>query len=61
MLILDRKAGQQIMIGDNIVITCLKSKRGGVMAIGIDAPPEIPVHRREVFDAINEQEKGPKK
>lgn len=52
MLVLTRKYGQQIMIGDNIVITVLEA-RGDAIRIGVEAPECISVKRAEVYDAIS--------
>ena len=51
MLVLSRGRDESIVIGDNIVITIVDIRRDKVR-LGIDAPTEIPVHRREVYDAI---------
>lgn len=51
MLVLSRKAGEQIVISDTITITIVEI-RGDKVRIGIDAPPEVIVHRQEVWDAI---------
>ena len=51
MLVLARKTGQQIVIGDSIVVTVL-SIRAGQVRLGIDAPRHIPIHRQEVYDAM---------
>ena len=59
MLVLSRHRDESIMIGDNIVITVV-DVRGDKVRLGIDAPPEIPVHRQEVYDAI-QREKNAKK
>ncbi len=56
MLVLSRKAGQQIIINGNIVITFIEM-RGENARLGIEAPKEIPVHRREVAEAIQREEK----
>ena len=58
MLVLSRKKNESIVIGDNIVITVV-DVRGDKERLGIDAPKDVPVHRREVYDAIKkaEQEK----
>ena len=56
MLVLTRKAGEGIIIGDNIKITIVELKSGGVR-IGIDAPRDIKVHRQEVFDRIKQENK----
>ncbi len=58
MLVLTRKKNESIIIDDNIVITVV-DVRGDKVRLGIDAPKDVPVHRREVYDAIKkaEQEK----
>ena len=53
MLVLSRKKEQRIVINDDIVITVVDIGRDKVR-IGIDAPKEIPVHRHEVYQAIQE-------
>jgi carbon storage regulator len=47
MLVLSRKLGEKIVIGDNIVITVVKIDRNQIR-IGIEAPPIIPVYREEI-------------
>lgn len=59
MLVLSRKKNEEIVIRDDIRIVVI-AIFGDEVRLGVDAPKEVPVHRREVFDAINEQEKGPK-
>lgn len=54
MLILTRKLGESIQIGDEIRITFLNIK-GKQIRIGIEAPEKIPVHREEVYRLIHEQ------
>ena len=54
MLVLTRKVGEGIIIGDDIRITVIELKGGGVR-IGIDAPREMKVHRQEVFDRIKQE------
>ena len=56
MLVLSRKSGQQIVIADNIVITVVEIRSDRVR-LGIEAPREIPVHRKEVFEAIEQAER----
>ena len=51
MLVLRRAANEQIVIGDNIVITVTEIG-GKWVAIGVDAPATMPIHRREVYDRI---------
>lgn len=47
MLVVTRKVGQRILIGENIAVTVLKVSGGGVR-IGIDAPAEMPIMREEL-------------
>lgn len=58
MLVLSRKRDQQIVIGDAIVITIVEV-RGDKVRLGIQAPAEIPVHRREVYDALQQKPSTP--
>ena len=51
MLILSRYIGEQIYVGDDVVIT-VADIRGDRVRIGIDAPSNVPVHRKEVYEAI---------
>jgi len=51
MLVLTRKDGEGICIGDEIVITVL-STSGGQVRLGIEAPTRITIHREEVYDKI---------
>ncbi|MGW9403939.1 carbon storage regulator CsrA [Arthrobacter sp. NPDC055585] len=53
MLVLTRKSGEQILIGDDIVITVLDSRGDGVR-IGIDAPRGVKIQRNEVVRAVEE-------
>lgn len=55
MLVLTRKRGQSIMIGDDIEVTI--NDIGSVqVSVGVNAPKDMPVHRREVYEAIKAQE-----
>ncbi len=54
MLVLSRHRDESIMIGDDVVITIVDI-RGDKVRLGIDAPTDIPVHRREVYDAIQRE------
>ncbi len=51
MLVLTRKLGENIRIGEAVKITVLEI-RSGQVKLGIDAPPEIKVHREEIFQRI---------
>lgn len=51
MLILTRRAGESLMIGEDVSITVLGVK-GNQVRIGIDAPKEVAVHREEIYDRI---------
>lgn len=54
MLVLSRHRDESIMIGDEIVVTIVDI-RGDKVRLGIDAPHAIPVHRQEVYDAIQRE------
>jgi carbon storage regulator len=51
MLVLSRKKNESIIINNNIIIVVVEI-RGDKVRLGVEAPKEVPVHRREVFDAI---------
>ena len=51
MLVLSRKKNESIVINDNINIVVVEI-RGDKVRLGVEAPKEIPVHRREVYEAI---------
>ncbi len=55
MLVLSRKKDQSIVINDNIVVTVVDI-RGDKVRLGFDAPKDVPIHRREVYDAIKRSE-----
>jgi carbon storage regulator len=57
MLVLSRKKDETIMIGDEVEITIV-DVRGDKVRLGITAPKSIPVHRREVYDAIQREKKA---
>ena len=51
MLVLTRRAGESVMIGDDVVVTVLEA-RGDVVRIGINAPRSVQVHREEVYQEL---------
>lgn len=55
MLVLSRKKNESIVINDDITIVVVEI-RGDKVRLGVEAPKEVPVHRREVFDAITRPE-----
>ena len=57
MLVLSRKKNESIVINDDITIVVVEI-RGDKVRLGVEAPKEVPVHRREVFDAIHRNEGG---
>lgn len=59
MLILTRRTGETVMIGNDVTLTVLGVK-GNQVRIGINAPKNIPVHREEIYDRIKRElaEKG---
>ena len=57
MLVLSRHRDESIIIGDDIVITIV-DVRGDKVRLGIDAPTDIPVHRQEVYDAIQRERRA---
>ena len=61
MLVLTRRAGESVMIGDDVVITVLET-RGDVIRLGIQAPRDVQVHREEVWkelQAVNREAASP--
>lgn len=56
MLILTRRIGESLQIGDNVKITVL-SVRGNQIQIGIDAPPEVSVHREEIYERLKREQR----
>ena len=57
MLVLSRQRDQTIVIGDDVEITVVDI-RGDKVRLGINAPPEIPVHRKEVYEAIKRENRA---
>ena len=60
MLVLSRKKNESIVINDDISIVVVEI-RGDKVRLGVEAPKEVPVHRREVYDAIKRAEKESEK
>lgn len=54
MLVLSRQRDQTVMIGDEIEVTVVDI-RGDRVRLGFNAPAEVPVHRKEVYDAIRRE------
>jgi len=60
MLVISRKKNESIVINDDITIVVVEI-RGDKVRLGVEAPKEVPVHRREVFDAIHRNEPAAEK
>ncbi len=58
MLILTRRVGETVMIGENVTVTVLGVK-GNQVRIGVNAPKEVAVHREEIFERIKREEATP--
>jgi len=54
MLVLSRKPGEDVRIGDDVVVSVL-SVRGNMVKIGIQAPKSVPVHRQEIYARIHQE------
>lgn len=57
MLILSRRTGETLMIGDEVEVTVLGVK-GNQVRIGISAPEEVAVHREEIYERIKREQQG---
>ena len=55
MLILTRRVGETLMVGDEVTVTVL-GVRGNQVRIGIDAPKNVEVHREEIYERIKKEE-----
>ncbi len=60
MLILTRRVGETLMIGDDITVTVLGVK-GNQVRVGVNAPRDVAVHREEIYDRIQKETEAPKK
>jgi carbon storage regulator len=56
MLILTRRIGESVNIGDDVQITIL-GVRGNQVRIGVDAPQSVPVHREEIYERIKQEQR----
>ena len=54
MLILTRRVGETLMIGDDVTVTVLGVK-GNQVRIGVSAPKNVPVHREEIYEKIRKE------
>jgi len=57
MLVLSRKKNESIVVNGNVTIVVVEI-RGDKVRLGIEAPKQVPVHRKEVWDAIQKSEKN---
>jgi carbon storage regulator len=57
MLVITRKAGERICLGDEITITVMEIS-GSSVRIGIDAPADVPIYRHEIWEAIKEENRA---
>ena len=60
MLILTRRVGETLMIGDEISVTVLGVK-GGQVRVGVNAPRDVIVHREEIYERIREEDSAPER
>lgn len=58
MLILTRRVGETLMVGDDVTVTVLGVK-GNQVRIGVDAPKDVAVHREEIYQRIQQEKEEP--
>ena len=57
MLILTRRVGETLMIGDDVTVTVLGVK-GNQVRVGVDAPRDVAVHREEIYERIQKEQEN---
>ncbi|ELK47064.1 carbon storage regulator CsrA [Halobacillus sp. ACCC02827] len=57
MLVLNRKEGESLRIGDDIIVT-ITAVEGGQVKLGIEAPKDIAIHREEIYISIKDENKA---
>ena len=57
MLILTRRVGETVMIGDDVTVTVLGVK-GNQVRLGVSAPRNVAVHRQEIYERIRQEDEG---
>lgn len=57
MLILTRRVGETLMIGDDVTVTVLGVK-GNQVRVGVDAPKDVAVHREEIYERIQKEQEN---
>ena len=57
MLILTRRVGETLMIGEEVTVTVMAIK-GNQVRIGVTAPKNVPVHREEIYDRVQQEKKS---